>query len=133
MKVADNFLGNGRLGLLSVSQDHARSKDDGLLKVHFFDGILDSYLHLAVRHVGAQETSRPRTRDEDIGLHACCLCSLCILDAQIMVDLPLILDTTCYGSCGTYGVEDDRWLRTEGGNHATPFRCIGFLDGFELR
>lgn len=48
------ILKNGRLGRGSLAEDHAWPQDNGMLKVQLLDGILHTYLHLAVWHVAAQ-------------------------------------------------------------------------------
>lgn len=84
-----------------------------MLKVQLLDGILDTYLHLAVRHVHAQQTPRSRAGDEDVGLHAGLLRGPGVLDAQIVVDLPLVLDPASCSPGGSHGVEDNGGLGAE--------------------
>lgn len=92
-----------------------------MLKVQLFDGILNTYLHLAVRHVRAQQTPRSRAGDEDVGLHAGLLRGLGGLDAQVVVDLPLVLDPASGSPSGADGVEDGGGLGAEVGDHTSPF------------
>lgn len=92
-----------------------------MLKVQLLYGILNTYLHLAVLHVPAQQTPRSRARDEDVGLHAGLFRGLGVLNAQVVVDLPLVLDPASCSSGGAYGVEDGGGLGAKVGDHAAPF------------
>lgn len=121
MQVSYELLQERRLGRLPLPEDHTRPQDNGLLKVQLLDGILNTYLHLAVRHVDAQQTPCARAGDEDVGLHAGLLRGLGVLDAQVVVDLPLVLDPASCSPGGAHGVEDGGGLGTEIGDDAAPF------------
>ena len=92
-----------------------------MLKVQRLDGILNTYLHLAVRHIYAQYTPRPRAGDKDVGLHTGLLRGLGVVNAQVVVDLPLIREPAGCGPGGAHSVEDGRGLGAEVGDHACPF------------
>lgn len=121
MQVSRELLQEQRLGRLSLPKDNTRPQNNGMLKVQLLDGILNTYLHLAVRHVPAQQTPRSRTGDEDVGLHADLLRGLGVLDAQVVIDLPLVLDPANCTPGGAHGVQDGGELGAEIGDHAGPF------------
>ena len=103
-----------------------------MLEIELLDGILDANLHLRVGQVSEEETSGPCTGDKHVRLRSRLLGGFGVLDAQVMVDLPLILDSAGCCSCGADCVEDDRWPGRQGGDHAAPFRDVAFLEGLEL-
>lgn len=78
-----------------------------MVKVQLLDSILHPDLHLGVGRVACQEASGAGAGDVDVRRHASCLGSLCILNAKIVVDFPLVLDAACGGAGGANRVEDD--------------------------
>ena len=133
MQVSQDSLQEQRLGRLPLPEDHTRAQDNSMVKAQLFDSILHPDFHLAVRHVYAQQTACARAGDEDVCLHVGLLRRLGVLDAQVVVDLPLVLDPAGGSSGGAHGVEDNRRMGTEGRDHISPFGCVGFLLGFKLR
>ena len=96
------------------------------------DGVLDADLHLRVGHVGREKASGPCAGDEHVRRHSGRLGRGGVLDAQVVVDRPLLLEAAGCRSRGADGVEDDRWLGRQGGDHAAPFGDVAFLEGLQL-
>ena len=131
VEVCKDVLQQRRFGLLP-SEDHTGPQDNGVLEIELLDGILDANFHLREGQVDREETSGPCAGDENVRLHSRLLGRFGVLYAQVMVDLPLILDSAGCRSCGADCVEDDRWLGRQGGDHAAPFRDVAFPEGLEL-
>src|SRR5262249_49907856 len=117
---------------LPLPDDQTRPEDDGMRKVQLLNGILHTDLHPAVRYIPAQQTSRSRAGDEDVRLYANLLCGLGVLDAEVVIDLPLILDPARRRPGGAHCVEGRGGLGAEVGEHGAPFRRVGFLASLEL-
>ena len=111
---------NGALGV-SLSPRIIPGLRNGLLKVQLLDGVLNTYLHRAVRHGDAQQVPRARAGDEDVGSHVGLLSGRGVLDAQVVVDLPLVLNPASCSPRGADGVEHGGGLGTEAGDDAAPF------------
>ena len=92
-----------------------------MLKIQILDGIFHANLHLRVGHVDREKASGPSARNEDVRLRSRLLGCFGVLYAQVMIDLPLILDSAGCRSCGAERVEDYGWLGRQGRDHAAPF------------
>lgn len=120
------------LGDLPVAQDGARFQDDGLLEADVLDGVLDTVLHLAVGGHVRDQTTGSGARDEHVSLDACLLGSPRVLDAEVMIDLPLVLDAASLGARGADGIEHHRRERLERCDHRAPFCRISLHESFEF-
>lgn len=126
-----NGLKKRRLGLLP-SENHTRPQDNRVLKPEFLNRILHTNLHFRIRHIGRKEPSSPRTRHENKRPHARFLSRSRDRNAQVVVDLPLILDAAGGHFAGADCVEDDGWRGGEGGDESGPFGDVGFFEGLEF-
>lgn len=132
MQIPNDRLQEDGFRLLPLPNNHPRSQNNGMLKPHVPNRILHPDLHPAVRHIPAHQPSRSRARHKHIRLHPGRLGRSSILNAQIVVDLPLFLQTARKSAGGPHGIEDDGRRGGEGGEHAAPSGGVGFLDGFEF-
>ena len=123
----------GILGRLP-SNNHSRPQNDRMFEAELFDGILHATLHLRVGQVGKGWKSRSgsSTGDEHIGRYTRHFRGPGVLDAQIMVDLPLVPNPAGRRACGADGVEYNRWLGRQGGDQTAPFSNVAFFEGLQL-
>ena len=94
--------------------------------------LLNPNLHLRIRQMTRKKPPSPSTRNKHIRLDPALLSRFSNLNAQIMVDPPLILDPPRRRPRSADGIEDDVWTGRQGGDHAAPFRHVAFLDRSEL-
>lgn len=133
VQVLNQLLEEGRLGArLPLAEDGSGPQDDGLVEAEVLDGVLDADLHLGVGHEAPREGAGARARDVDVGLDAGGLGGLGVLDAQVVVDLPLVRQRAGGGARGAHGVEDERRDGLQGRDEAAPLGAVGLDERLEL-
>ena len=105
IKILDQMLKERGFGFLPVD-NHTRPQDDGVLEIKLLDGIFHANLHLRVRHIASEKPSSACTGDENVSFHSRFFSGFGVLYAQVMVDLPLVLDPAGRRPSGADGVED---------------------------
>ncbi|KID90857.1 hypothetical protein MAJ_10929, partial [Metarhizium majus ARSEF 297] len=132
IQVSDNALKHRRLGLFPAD-NHPGPQDNGVLEIKLLDGILDNTnLHLRVRQVARGKAPSAAARDEHVRLDARLLGRSGVLDAQVVVNLPLVLDAARRGSRRAHGVEDHARLGGKRGHRAAPFGGVCLFESLEL-